>query len=79
MANATVTVSVTDLSEVKWRLQQLSDAREKYLKLYAALAQHEPRINMETGGMALDVYLCITKDYDGGGQHNEISQATDFN
>ncbi len=60
-----LSVSVTDLPEVKWRLQQLIEVREKYLKLYAALAQHEPRINMDTGGMALDVYLCIMKDYDG--------------
>ena len=70
MANATVTVSVTDVPEVKWRLQQLADAREKYMRLYVALAQHEPRIDQNTGDLALDVYLCITKDYDGWKQQH---------
>lgn len=61
-----LSVSIADLPEVKWRLQQLADAREKYLKLYAALAQHEPRIDMETGDMAFDVFVCVMRDFDGG-------------
>jgi len=59
-----LSVSVKDLPEVQFRLQQLSDAREKYLKLYAALTHHEPRIDLSVGSLALDMYLCITKDYD---------------